>query len=301
MMSPEEENKTEDTPAEDQPASSPQAEDKPDEKPAEEPSEVKAEDKAEAEPAKAEEKPEADEAKPRKEAKPAAEKKEKAAKKEKKTQKEPDQKAKKEKKKGKEPVGDTKVPADYLPRLLKMYRDQIMSELTKRFGYKNSMMIPRLDKIILNVGIGEGAQNPKLLESATQELASITAQKPVITRARKSISNFKLRAGMSVGCRVTLRGWRMWEFLDRLMAVAIPRIRDFRGLSDRSFDGRGNYTFGIREQIIFPEIDIDKIERVHGMDITFVTSARTDEEAHALLECMGWPFRRRAQSTEQAA
>ncbi len=207
------------------------------------------------------------------------------------------------KKKDKKQAAPVAVPADYVPRLKKQYWEKIVPALMKRFSYKNVMMAPRLEKIVLNVGIGEASQNPKLLESAVEELAAIAGQRPSITRARKSISNFKLRAGMPVGCRVTLRGWRMWEFLDRLMSVAIPRIRDFRGLSDRSFDGRGSYTFGIREQIIFPEIDIDKIERVHGMDITLVTTAKTDEEAYALLEELGWPFRRRrqTQTSEQAA
>jgi len=185
-----------------------------------------------------------------------------------------------------------KPPADYKPRLLSHYRAKVVPDLMKRFAYKNTMMVPRLEKITLNVGIGEASQNPKLLESAAKELAAITGQKAAITRARLSISNFKLRKGMAIGCRVTLRRWQMYEFLDRLLSVAIPRIRDFRGLSDRSFDGRGNYTVGLKEQIIFPEIDIDKIERMHGLDITFVTSARTDEEAQALLLALGVPFRR---------
>ncbi|RJP75846.1 MAG: 50S ribosomal protein L5 [Candidatus Zixiibacteriota bacterium] len=185
------------------------------------------------------------------------------------------------------------MPADYRPRMMLHYRDKVVPEMMKRFAYANTMMVPRLEKIVLNVGIGEAAQNPKLLEAAAKELSSITGQKAAITRARKSISNFKLRKGMAIGCRVTLRRWQMWEFLDRFLSVAIPRIRDFRGLPDRSFDGRGNYTIGLKEQIIFPEIDIDKIERVHGMDITFATSARTDEEAQALLQVLGIPFRRR--------
>jgi large subunit ribosomal protein L5 len=211
--------------------------------------------------------------------------------------------AKSGKKKDKKEAAPVQVPSDYIPRLKRQYWEKIVPALVKRFSYKNVMMAPRLEKIVLNVGIGEASQNPKLLESAVEELAAIAGQRPSITRARKSISNFKLRAGMPVGCRVTLRGWRMWEFLDRLMSIAIPRIRDFRGLSDRSFDGRGSYTFGIREQIIFPEIDIDKIERVHGMDITLVTTAKSDEEAYALLEEMGWPFRRRrqTQTSEQEA
>ena len=195
-----------------------------------------------------------------------------------------------DKKKGK-PAAE-KPPADYRPRLLTYYRTKVVPDLMKRFSYKNTMMVPRLEKITLNVGIGEASQNPKLLESAAKELAAITGQKAAITRARLSISNFKLRKGQAIGCRVTLRRWQMFEFLDRFLSVAIPRIRDFRGLSDRSFDGRGNYTVGLKEQIIFPEIDIDKIERMHGLDITFVTSAKTDEEAQALLLALGVPFRR---------
>jgi large subunit ribosomal protein L5 len=193
------------------------------------------------------------------------------------------------------------LPADYIPRMQKIYKSEVTAELMKKFNYSNTMMVPRLVKIVLNIGIGEAGQNPKLLESATRELAQITGQKPVITRAHKSISNFKLRKGMPIGCRVTLRRFTMWEFMDRLLTVAIPRIRDFRGLSDRSFDGRGNYSVGVKEQIIFPEIDIDKIERMHGMDITFITTARTDEEAHALLSALGVPFRSRAAKAPQQA
>lgn len=224
-----------------------------------------------------------------------------------KAKKEPKKAAEKEakparEKKGKTKTSGEKLPADYVPRKLAGYRDKIVTELMKRFNYKNAMMVPRLEKIVLNVGVGDASQNPKLLEAASNEIAAVTGQKPAITRARLSISNFKLRAGMAIGCRVTLRRWQMWEFLDRLLNIAIPRIRDFRGLSDRSFDGRGNYSMGIKEQIIFPEIDIDKIERVHGLDITFVTTASTDEEAHALLSELGVPFRRRpAQTSEQVA
>lgn len=207
-----------------------------------------------------------------------------------------------QKKKDKGAPAAAKPPAGYVPRLLKAYRQTVLPALMKRFKYRNAMMTPRLDKIVLNVGVGEASQNPKLLDAASQEITAITGQKPAITQARKSISNFKLRKGMPIGCRVTLRGWRMWEFLDRLLNVAIPRIRDFRGLSDRSFDGRGNYTIGIKEQIIFPEIDMDKIERVHGFDITLVTTSRTDEEAYALLDQLGVPFRRReTRSQDQAA
>jgi large subunit ribosomal protein L5 len=196
---------------------------------------------------------------------------------------------KKKKDKGGEAV---EIPAGYLPRLMTFYKEKAVPDLMKRFNYSTTMMVPRLEKIVLNVGVGEASQNPKLLESSAQELGQITGRKAAITRARKSISNFKLRKGMAIGCRVTLRRGVMFEFLDRFLSVAIPRIRDFRGLSDRSFDGRGSYTIGLKEQIIFPEIDIDKIERVHGMDITFVTTARTDEEAQALLQVLGVPFRK---------
>lgn len=194
--------------------------------------------------------------------------------------------------KKKEKTAVPAMPPGYVPRLQQFYREKVIPELMKKFHYKNAMMVPRLEKIVLNVGIGEASQNPKLLESAVKELAAITGLKPAVTRARLSISNFKLRKGMAVGCRVTLRRFHMYEFLDRFLNIAIPRIRDFRGLSDRSFDGRGSFSIGIKEQIIFPEIDIDKIERVHGLDITMVTTAKTDEEAQALLQAMGIPFRR---------
>ncbi len=184
------------------------------------------------------------------------------------------------------------VPEGYIPRMKVYYFDHVVPELLKRFQYTSTMQVPKLEKITVNVGIGEAVQNPKLLDSITAEVQTVTGQKPVITKAKKSISNFKLRKGMSVGCSVTLRGNRMYEFLDRLLALAIPRIRDFRGLSDKSFDGRGNYNMGIREQIVFPEIDYDKVERMHGMDIAFVTSAPTDEEALELLRAFGMPFRK---------
>ncbi len=192
------------------------------------------------------------------------------------------------------------MPADYEPRLLKQFKEQIVPSLMKRFGLKNVLEVPRLEKVILNVGIGEAHQDQKLLDSVLDELATITGQKPIVTRAKKSISNFKLRAGMQVGARVTLRRWQMYEFVDKLFNLAIPRVRDFRGLPDKSFDGRGNYTIGIREQIVFPEIDYDKVEKIHGMDITFVTTAPNDEQAFALLEELGCPFRRR-QGAVQAA
>jgi large subunit ribosomal protein L5 len=177
------------------------------------------------------------------------------------------------------------------PRLLTYYQETVRSKLAKEFGLANPNQVPRLEKVILNVGMGDASKNPKQLESAVEELSAITGQKAVITRAKKAIANFGLRAGMPVGAFVTLRGARMYEFLDRFINLAIPRIRDFRGLPNRSFDGRGNYTFGIKEQMIFPEIDYDKVEKIHGMDITLVTSADRDDLAMALLRELGWPFR----------
>jgi large subunit ribosomal protein L5 len=177
------------------------------------------------------------------------------------------------------------------PRLQTFYEQSVRGRLQKQFGLANPHEVPRLQKIVLNVGMGEGAKNPKALEAAAEELAVITGQRPVITRAKKAISNFSLRAGVPIGCAVTLRGARMYEFLDRFITLAVPRIRDFRGLPNRSFDGRGNYTFGIKEQMIFPEIDFDKVEKIHGMDITIVTSAPRDDLAMALLRELGWPFR----------
>ena len=184
----------------------------------------------------------------------------------------------------------------YLPRLKKEYQERVQPALIKEFDYKNVMMAPKLEKIMVNAGVGEASQNPKLLDGVMKEIAAITGQKPVITRARKSISNFKLRAGMPIGCKVTLRRERMYEFFDRLINVTVPRIRDFRGLSDKSFDGRGNYSLGIKEQIIFPEIDYDKVERIRGMDITIITTAKTDEEGRVLLREFGMPFRKRPAS-----
>ena len=181
----------------------------------------------------------------------------------------------------------------YIPRLKERYRSEAMGQLRERFGYGNDMQVPRLVKIVVNKGVGEATQNQKLLDSAVAELRAITGQHPVVRRARKSVSNFKLRQGMAIGASVTLRGNRMWEFLDRLIALALPRVRDFRGVPDGSFDGRGNYSMGIKEQIIFPEINVDKIERISGLGITCVTTAETDEEAHALLKSLGMPFVRR--------
>jgi len=176
------------------------------------------------------------------------------------------------------------------PRLRERYEQEVKPELVKRFGYSSPMAVPTLEKITLNMGIGEAKQDTKMLEAATEQLATIAGQAPSVRRAKKSIASFKVREGMPVGVAVTLRRARMWEFLDRLTSVAVPRIRDFRGLSARSFDGRGNYSMGIREQIIFPEIDYDSIDEVRGLDVTITTTARTDEEAFALLEALGMPF-----------
>jgi large subunit ribosomal protein L5 len=177
------------------------------------------------------------------------------------------------------------------PRLLERYRSDIVPKLREEFAYANVHNVPALSKVALNIGLGEALQNPKLLERASEELGAIAGQKPVIRKARKSIANFKLRAEQSIGCSVTLRRDRMWEFFDRLVNVALPRVRDFRGVSPKAFDGRGNYTLGIREQIIFPEVDYDKVERITGMNVTVCTTARTDAEAKALLGHLGMPFR----------
>ncbi len=177
------------------------------------------------------------------------------------------------------------------PRMLEIYRQEVIPKLSTEFGYGNVHQVPRLLKIVVNVGLGEATANPKLLEKAAEEMALITGQKPATRRARKSIANFKLREGQAVGCSVTLRRARMWEFFDRLVNVALPRVRDFKGLSAKAFDGRGNFTLGIREQIIFPEIEYDKIDRVTGMNVTLCTSARNDAEARALLAHLGVPFR----------
>jgi large subunit ribosomal protein L5 len=179
----------------------------------------------------------------------------------------------------------------HVPRLLIRYREQVVPALRERFQYANSMQVPRLRKITLNVGMGEATQNARLLEAASAELAQITGQRAVITKARKSVANFRLREGQSIGCMVTLRRVRMWEFFDRLVNVALPRVRDFRGLSPKAFDGRGNFTLGIREQIIFPEVDYDKVEKIYGLNVTIGTSARTDDEGRALLDQLGMPFR----------
>ena len=178
----------------------------------------------------------------------------------------------------------------YIPRIKTKYHTEIVPALNEQFQYKSVTQVPRLLKICINQGLGAATQDKKLIETAIDEMSTITGQKALATKARKSISNFKLRDGMPIGARVTLRGERMWEFLDRLISVALPRVRDFRGVNNKAFDGRGNYTLGITEQIIFPEIDIDKVPRIQGMDITFVTSAPNDQEAFALLKALGMPF-----------
>jgi large subunit ribosomal protein L5 len=175
-------------------------------------------------------------------------------------------------------------------RLKQKYQEEVLPAMMKEFGYKNSMQVPRLEKITVNVGLGEATQNIKALDTTVAEVSAITGQKPVVTRAKKSIANFKLREGVPIGCMVTLRQDRMYEFLDRLIHVALPRVRDFKGVSDRSFDGRGNYSLGLREQIIFPEIQADKVEKTRGMTVSFVTSAKTDNEGRTLLKLLGMPF-----------
>jgi large subunit ribosomal protein L5 len=177
------------------------------------------------------------------------------------------------------------------PRLKLRYQQEILSELRKEFGYGNVMQVPSLTKIVVNMGIGEAARDAKLIEGAVRDLAAITGQKPAVNRAKKSIAQFKLREGMPIGANVTLRGDRMWEFLDRLLSVALPRIRDFRGLSPKQFDGRGNYTFGLTEQVVFHEVNPDRVDRQRGMDITIVTTATTDDEGRALLRRLGFPFK----------
>lgn len=177
-----------------------------------------------------------------------------------------------------------------MPRLKDFYKSSVMNALKEKFAYKNIMEVPKLEKVVLNMGLGDCKDNTRGLELAVSELADIAGQKPVVTIARKSVANFKLREGMSVGAKVTLRGKKMYEYVDKLFAIALPRVRDFRGVSNTSFDGRGNYAMGIKEQLIYPEINYDKVEAIRGMDIIFVTTAKTDEEAHALLEALGMPF-----------
>jgi large subunit ribosomal protein L5 len=193
----------------------------------------------------------------------------------------------------------SKTPKGYKPRLKADYEDRIVPEMTKRFGYKNRLEVPRLEKIVINMGVGEATQDKKRVETAAAEMQAIAGQKPVITKAKKSIAQFKLREGMPIGCKVTLRRDRMYEFLDRLVTIALPRVRDFRGLNPRSFDGRGNYALGLKEQIIFPEINYDQIDKVRGMDVIVTTTAKTDEEARELLRLFNFPFP--AEEQRQAA
>ena len=178
-----------------------------------------------------------------------------------------------------------------MDRLQEKYKNEVVPELTKKFGYKNVMQLPKIEKVIINMGVGEAVGNPKALDAAVTDLTAIAGQKPQLTRAKKSLAAWKLREGMPIGCKVTLRGTRMYQFLDKFMNVALPRVRDFRGVSEKAFDGRGNYAVGLREQLIFPEIDYDKIDKIRGMNIVIVTSAHTDEEAKELLRLMGMPFR----------
>ncbi len=179
-----------------------------------------------------------------------------------------------------------------MARLKETYKSEIVENMTKKFGYKNVMQVPKLDKIVINMGVGEAKDNSKLLETAVKDLEIIAGQKVVLTRAKKSVANFKIREGMAIGCKVTLRGERMYEFADRLINLALPRVRDFRGVNPNAFDGRGNYSLGIKEQLIFPEIEYDKVDKVRGMDICFVTTAKTDEEARELLTQFGMPFKK---------
>lgn len=177
-----------------------------------------------------------------------------------------------------------------MSRLKTLYNDEIINAMMKKFGYKNVMEVPKLDKIVVNIGVGEAKENAKVLESAMADLERITGQKPIVTKAKNSIANFKIREGMPIGCKVTLRGEKMYEFADRLINLALPRVRDFRGVNPNAFDGRGNYSLGIREQLIFPEIEYDKVDKVRGMDVIFVTTAKTDEEARELLRLFNMPF-----------
>lgn len=184
------------------------------------------------------------------------------------------------------------VSEKYENRVVKKYKAEIVPTLMKKFGYTSVMQAPRLEKIVINIGVGDATQNAKALEDSANELAAISGQHPVITKAKKSIATFKLRQGQAIGCKVTLRGLRMYEFYDKLVSIALPRVRDFRGVSKNAFDGHGNYTLGVKEQLIFPEIDYDKVSKIRGMDIVIVTTANTDAEAYALLQAMGMPFRR---------
>lgn len=185
-----------------------------------------------------------------------------------------------------------KAEPAYVNRLVKKYKEQVVPSLIKEFGYTSPMQAPKFEKIVINIGVGDATQNAKALEDSVAELAAITGQAPVVTKAKKSIATFKLREGQAIGCKVTLRGTRMYEFYDKLVSIALPRVRDFRGVSKNAFDGHGNYTLGVKEQLIFPEIDYDKVSKIRGMDVVIVTTAETDEEAFALLREMGMPFKK---------
>lgn len=189
----------------------------------------------------------------------------------------------------------------YTPRMKKQYDDAIVKAMTEKFGYKNRMEVPKIEKIVINMGVGEATQDKKKVEAASSEMEAIAGQKPVVTKAKKSIAQFKLREGMPIGCKVTLRRERMYEFLDRLITIALPRVRDFRGLNPKSFDGRGNYAMGLKEQIVFPEINYDRIEKVRGMDVIVTTTAKSDDEARELLRLFGFPFPQDAAETEKQA
>jgi len=184
--------------------------------------------------------------------------------------------------------------SEYVSRAFEKYKGEVIPHMMKKFGYKNVNQVPKVTKISLNIGVGDAKQDAKLLESAVSDLTAISGQKPAVRQAKKAISNFKLRAGMPIGCMVTLRRQKMYDFLDKFISIAVPRIRDFRGLSDSSFDGRGNYSIGVKEQIVFPEINVDKIDRIRGLDVTFVTTAKSDEEAFELLKAFGMPFKKQA-------
>ena len=198
----------------------------------------------------------------------------------------------------KEKIMDAVKPEGYTPRLKTKYTEEVAPALMKKFEYKSCMQIPKFDKITINVGAGEARDNAKVLDAVVADLMKITGQKPVVTKAKKSVANFKLREGMNIGAKVTLRGDRMWEFMDRLFSIALPRVRDFRGINPNGFDGRGNYAMGIKEQLIFPEIEYDKIDKIRGMDIVFTTTATTDEEARELLTLMGAPFSKYGEVTQ---
>lgn len=192
------------------------------------------------------------------------------------------------------------LPGDYIPRLLTHYQEKVVPALKQKFEYGNIMMVPRLVKIVVNAGVGEASQNPRVIEGVVKELAALSGQTPTVAKARRSVSNFKLRQGMPIGVFVTMRRQQMWEFFDRFNSIVAPRIRDFRGLPDRGFDGRGNYSVGLKEQIVFPEIDLDTVEKIRGLDITFVTTAKTDREAYELLKELGLPFRKREANVQTA-